>query len=73
MRIAKYYDRFCFKREALWSTTDTSNLTAKQIFDRMPWDEDGWDDAGLKDLFLYLRGAKGLELGEWRPYFPTNI
>ena len=73
MRIAKYYDRFCFKREALWSTTDTSNLTAKQIFDRMPWDEDDWDDAGLKDLFLYLRGAKGLELGDWRPYFPTNI
>ena len=36
-------------------------------------EDDQWTDAKLIDAFLYLRGSKSLELGEWRQVLPTSI
>ena len=33
----------------------------------------GGDDARMESVFRYLRGAKGLCLGDLRPLFPTEI
>lgn len=37
------------------ASPETKPLTAKQIFDKLSWENDlrdPWDDAGLKDLFV---------------------
>lgn len=39
----------------------------------LSWEGDTWDDAGLRDMFYYLRGSKSLQLGKWRPLFPTTV
>ena len=49
-------------------------LSAKDIFSQVPWEEeDPWSDAQLGSVVFYLRGAKGLNLGDWRPLFPESI
>jgi hypothetical protein len=43
-----------------------------QIFENCQWN-DWWDDACMKSVIYYLRASKDLELGEWRPLFPTEL
>lgn len=73
LRIAKYYDRFCASCEPFPPEADRAQVSAKRIFQHMSWEDDPWDDAGLRSLFIYLRGATGLDLGDWRPFFPTML
>ena len=73
-RIAKYYKKFCSKREAVWEDADSVELTAQQVMNLSSWEDDVWEDAGLPELFIYLRGSKSLNLSaDWRPFFPTSI
>lgn len=50
-------------------------MDAKEILELSPWDEDDdrWDDAGLTAVFFYLRGSKGLDLGDMREAFPETL
>ena len=73
LRIAKYYDRFCKNSQPLWSQFELPALSSMDVFQSMSWEDDTWDDAGLIEAFLYLRGSKGLELGDWRPLLPTTV
>lgn len=76
-RVSALYERFCTKREAYppeWDSDTMNILKAKEVFAMVSWESDDlWEDAGLKDVFCYLRGSKSLVLGDWRPYFPTTI
>ena len=73
LRIAKYFDRFIERKEALPQNQTYALTTAKDVFKVLTWDKDPWHDAGLVDLFLYLRGSKSLNLGDWRELMPTHI
>ncbi|CAL1131372.1 unnamed protein product [Cladocopium goreaui] len=76
LRLAKYYGRFISNREALppeLLCEDAPSTSTERILNICDWDDDTWSDAGLDDLFCYLRGSKSLQLGEWRPLFPTHI
>ena len=74
MRIAKYFSRLCRTREALPSDPEGfSPLTGREIFLLLDWESNTWDDADLASTLLYLRGSKSLNLGDWRPLFPTSI
>ena len=44
------------------------------LFSTLRWEEtDWWDDADMKSVFTYLRGAKTLLLGSFRDYLPRVI
>ena len=73
LRIAKFYSRFISKCEALQPIDSAAPNTAQDILSSFTWEGDQWNDAGLVDLFCYLRGSTGLTLGKWRPCFPTHI
>ena len=76
IRVTKYYSRFCSRRVAFPESVDSQLgvLSAKDIFSQVPWEEeDPWSDAQLGSVVFYLRGAKGLNLGDWRPLFPESI
>ena len=74
IRIAKCYTRFCRNCQAFPPGADDVVLDAKEILELSPWDgDDRWDDAGLRGVFLYLRGSKGLALGSMREAFPDTI
>ena len=48
-----------------------------ELFNRLPWDEEGaaWElEADLKELIIYVRGSKKLRIpSEWRCAIPTAI
>ena len=52
--------------------SDGPVLDGYQIFESRPWD-DWYDDGCIRSVIYYLRGAKDLQLGEWRALFPTEI
>ena len=50
-----------------------STLDVKRLFRDMEWG-DCWDDAGMKDVIVYLRANRNLNIPpEWRPYIPTEL
>lgn len=75
IRIAQYHARFCRKCQAFPPGADDLDMDAKEILELSPWDEDDdrWDDAGLTAVFFYLRGSKGLDLGDMREAFPETL
>ena len=73
-RVAKFYTAWCAEREALTPEMNLQNhSTWEDILSMLSWEGDTWDDAGLRDMFYYLRGSKSLQLGKWRPLFPTTV
>lgn len=74
-RIAKFYDIFCNSRVAYPSECDADNRSALDILYSINWGKPHLLDehAQLDTCFLYLRGSKGLDLGDWRPAFPTSL
>ena len=74
LRVAKYHTRFCAQREAFRPELVDMTTPLPKLFSLLQWEPvDIWEDAGLLDLFCYLRGSKSLDLGEWKPLFPTTI
>lgn len=75
-KVAALRHRFIRSR-TLWFGTHLlhDELTwGIQLFKSLPWSEtDWWDDADMKPIFIYLRGARGLCLGSLRPLFPSEI
>ena len=75
-RMAALHPRF-IKSRTLWfgAALQHDDLNCGlELFKSLPWSEtDWWDDAEMKSIFLYLRGAKGLCLGSLRPWFPEEI
>lgn len=75
-KVAALHRRFIRSR-TLWFGTHLlhDDLTwGIQLFKSLPWSEtDWWDDANMKPIFCYLRGARGLCLGSLRPLLPTEI
>lgn len=76
VRMASLHSRFCVKRSLDFGTRIEENNfnLGISLFESMSWDSsDWWDDAHMKSVFMYLRGAHGLVLGSMRPLFPTEI
>ena len=76
MRMASLHGRFCVKRSLDFGTMIEENNfnLGISLFESMSWDSsDWWDDAHMKSVFMYLRGAHDLILGSMRPLFPTEI
>ena len=74
-RVAKYYNRFCTQRVGHCpKEIEDATMTTFQIINLINLDkeDDQWTDAKLIDAFLYLRGSKSLDLGEWRQVLPTS-
>lgn len=75
-RLAALHPRFCRNRTTWFGThldLDDQSM-GTHLFSSMPWEDMDWrDDAQMKSVFEYLRGAKGLWLGEMRPFFPSEI
>ena len=74
-RVAKYYNRFCTQRVGHCpKEIEDPTMTTFQIINLINLDkeDDQWTDAKLIDAFLYLRGSKSLDLGEWRQVLPTS-
>ena len=45
-------------------------VSGPEIFASMPWQD--WPEANLREVGVYLRGGKKLQLGEtWRAVFPA--
>lgn len=76
-RIAKYYHRFCTHREGFHpDDVDSETVSALELFTSYMknWDRNTWEDAKLVEMFFYLRGSKGLILGDdWRQVLPTTV
>lgn len=49
---------------------DVAAKDLQEFFRDMPWD-DLHEDSNLRDVLFYLRGNTSLNLGSWRPLFPT--
>ena len=76
MRMASLHGRFCVKRSLDFGTMIEENNfnLGISLFDSMSWDSsDWWDDAHMKSVFMYLRGAHDLVLGSMRRLFPAEI
>jgi hypothetical protein len=70
----KYYQKFCTQREAFRSEDVDLETPLQDLFGLLDWEpEDMWEDAKMLSLFKYLRGSKSLNLGDWRPWFPTTL
>ena len=51
----------------------TSTESARELFASATY-QDACEDACLKDVVVYLRGCRGLEVPpEWRPLIPESI
>ena len=75
-RVAKYYNRFCGQRVGHCpGEIEDSTMTTFEILRlvNLDVDDDQWTDAKVVDAFLYLRGSKSLELGEWRQVLPISV
>ena len=73
LRIGKYFNRFVSTKQALDEIPSDTPSSAKEVLMKLTWCQDAWHDAGLPHLFCYLRGAKSLELGDWRQFLPSRI
>lgn len=71
LRIALLHRRFCSKRVAVPEYVGPIP-DGYHTFANSQW-ADWWDDACMRSVFFYLRGAKELNLGDWRVLFPTEI
>lgn len=73
LRLVHLYPRFCQKKEALPVSNEPIE-DSFTLFSKVEWG-DWWDfhSANMQSVFVYLRGSKDLELGEWRPLFPSHI
>lgn len=70
-KLVHLYPRFCTKRSLWFGTTleETNSELSIFLFQTQKWEEtDWWDDANMKSVFCYLRGAKDLELGNLRAF-----
>ena len=73
MKIVKLLHRFLTKREALPLDLAAEPVRSGfELFSETEWG-DWWDCANMKGVFIYLRGSRDLQLGEWRELFPTHI
>ena len=54
---------------------DNAPMNSSDVFGLISWEEEDtwWSDANLVDVIYYLRGSKQLELGDWRPHFPSSM
>lgn len=76
MKLAKLHSRFCTKRSLDFGTHIEANNVdlGIHLFETLDWAlTDWWCDANMKAVFFYLRGAKGLYLGEQRHLFPKTV
>lgn len=72
MKLVRLHARFVQNKEALPENAFTVGASdAMEVFARMEWGDWWVQCANMKSVFAYLRGSSDLELGEWRPLFPT--
>lgn len=71
--MTRLYKRFCTKCDPLPQSAFIEEVRDSfELFAKLPWG-DWWNCGNMKSVFMYLRGSTDLQLGPWRPLFPTYL
>ena len=52
---------------------EIAEVDTQRFFDSLDWQSDLWEDGDMVSVLAYARGNHSLDLGSWRPYFPSEL
>ena len=73
-KLVRLHPKFCRERVVDWSgiPDGVEQQSLQAFFRSLEWG-DLWEDARMVSVLAYIRGSKSLQLGDWRPFFPTEL
>ena len=74
LRLVKLFPRLIETRSAPPEIpAEISAMATQRFFDSLDWESDTWEDGNMVSVLAYARGNRSLNLGSWRPCFPSEL
>ncbi|CAK9008773.1 unnamed protein product [Durusdinium trenchii] len=71
-KLARLHSEFCATRVVHEVHPNIAKMSGQDLFHLMDWN-DLWEDGDMPSVLAWIRGNTHLQLGSWRPLFPTEL